>query len=749
MGFWDGVGDFLGEYGDDILVGAAGVGGFLIGGPAGAALLGGATAGFVSAAQGNSLGEALGDAALGGTLGLIGGGIGSLGLRGAFSMAGGRALARSAAFAGRGAVGNGFRGAIPGAVRGSYRGMDVNAFRFATGGLGSGLGAWGGFNTRDTYGNLQAGGDAGPVPTIDYTSKLIESGRLTVDSAYTANVYGPDRSSPSWPDGLELLSTGGEKNYEDFTESVYTSWEMFGRGDTEDAPARARVEQTSGEDSAAIISYVSSAQELKTKYDDLLAADATLGLTEEEQSVLLEEVARISTTSRTQLESAVAGLRDFATANPMNVEQLSLLVSQGAIERVIGPMEEDEFVAQLIDTHLAAITGIMDAATGELQALAAEVEMLTADDPGTDEDNDGNKDDGDKEPGDPNNNPYPYPYPYPNQNPYQNQNLGGTTGSTFRPTDFGLNGTPSGAGDTGRIGGSDDPSAIPEGIGGDDRIPSNAPPTGSTSPTTSSPAPTQIPTPTSTAAAPSTGTGLDPLLLSSLLNQNQRNDPTEGDERESRDADPGPEPPGVVQSGPAAPPQPASTTSQQQPATTTANTPATNTSATNTSATTPRTQVSSSQPMLRPTTDKPSVYTFPDGRTQEVSSVVYAALDAAFDNAATTDARAAYERAAVTLNEQQLGAPVDPYQLITGDIATWDQRTALVVAFDTESSGTLEVIVAGELLSFSAEMRDNQGDFGPFAGFFHPSGIDIAASSDRSTGTAPEADASAVASVPA
>ncbi|SUA72824.1 Uncharacterised protein [Nocardia otitidiscaviarum] len=745
MGFWDGVGDFFSEYGDDILVGAAGVGGFLIAGPAGGALLGGAAAGVVSLAQGNSLGQALGDAALGGTLGLVGGGVGSLG-KGLFSMAGGRALARSAVFGGKGAFGNGVRGAIPGAVKGSYRGLDVSGGRFALGGLMSGAAAWGGFTARENYANLQAGGTAGPVPTMDYTSKLIRDGRLTVDSAYTAHVYGPDRSSANWPDGLDLLSTGGEKNYEDFTESVYTSWEMFGRGNTEDAPARSRVQQTSGEDSAAIISYVSSAEELKTKYDDLLAADAALGLTEEEKSILLEEVARISKTSRTQVETAVAGLQDFATVNPTNVEQLSLLISQGAIARATGPMDEDEFVTQLIDTHLAAITGIMDTATQELQALATQVEQLTADDPGANDDNAGDTGDGDntdgEESGNGNGTPYPYPYPYTNQNPNQYQN-GGTTGSQFRPVDFGLNGTPTAVPDASRSGGVDNPSAIREGVGGDDRAPSDAAPPRSTVPTTSSPMPVSSPMPT---VAPSTGTELDPLSMLGLLNQNRRDEPTEGDERESRDTDPGPTHPGIVQSGPAAPP---TSTTGQQPATSAANTSTANTPATNTSATSPRTQVSSSQPMLRPNTDKPMVYTFPDGRTQEVSPVVYAALDAAFDNAATTDARAAYERTAVKLNEQRLGAPVDPYQLITGDVAQWDQRTALVVAFDTESSGTLEVIVAGELHSFAAEMRDNQGDFGPFAGFFHPPGIDIAGPVDRTAGTVPEADASVVASVPA
>ncbi|MBF6241593.1 hypothetical protein IU474_31615 [Nocardia otitidiscaviarum] len=743
MGFFGDLGGFLSDNVGAIAVGGASVIGFAVGGPAGAALLGAAAGGIAAGIQGEDIGTGI---LMGGVGGLIGGGIGGLGLK-VFTGVGAKALGNSAVHGINAARGMGMAQIPNSLVRGAMYPLTVGAGRsfgstLARGAAGSFVGAGGTAFNPDSLSNFAALQPPGSVPVIDYTSKLIESGRLTVDSAYTAHVYGPDRSSPNWPEGLDLLSTGGEKNYEDFTESVYTSWEMFGRGNTEDAPARASVQQTSGEDSAAIISYVSSAQELKTKYDDLLAADAALGLTEDEQSILLEEVARISRTSRTQVETAVDGLQDFATVNPTNVEQLSLLISQGAIKRMVGPMEEDELVSQLIDTHLAAITEIMDAATQELQTLATQVEQLTADDPGADDDNAGDKGEGDNTDGDEsgNGNDTPYPYPYPNPNQYQN---GGTTGSQFRPIDFGLNGTPTAIRDASRSSGVDNSSAIREGVGGDDRTPSNTSPPRSATPPTSSPTPVSSPTPTT---APSTGTGLDPMLLSSLLNQNRRDEPTEGDERESRDTDPGPQHPGVVQSGPAAPP---TSTTGQQPATSTTNTSTANTPATNTSATTPRTQVSSSQPMLRPNTDKPMVYTFPDGRTQEVSPVVYAALDAAFDNAATTDARAAYERTAVTLNEQRLGAPVDPYQLITGDVAQWDQRTALVVAFDTESSGTLEVIVAGELLSFSAEMRDNQGDFGPFAGFFHPAGIDVAGPVDRTAGTAPEADTAAVASVPA
>ncbi|MDO3648231.1 hypothetical protein [Nocardia mangyaensis] len=733
MGNW--FVDALDGVGGDIAVGVAGAAGFAIGGPAGAALLGGAVSLGVSAARGNTGTDLLVDAGLGAGFGLLGGGIGALSFKGALSATGGRAAFASLKQGGAGLVGNGFRGAIPGAWNGARGGLNVGNRKFITGGVMSGAGAWwGGLGVREQV-QTQFAGPAGPVPTIDYTSKLIESGRLTVDSSYTAHVHGPDRSSANWPDGLELLSGGGEKKYEDFTESVYTSWEVFGRGAREDVPTSSSVQQVSGATSAAIISYVASAQELESKYDDLIAADEALGLTEEQQSVLLEEVARISDASRAQLEGTVAGLRDFATANPMDVEQLSLLLSQGVIESATGPMEEDEFVTQLIDNHLVAITGIMDAATVELQTLATQVEELTADDPGTDDTDSGDAGDAGNTDADERGGPHgtPYPYPYPNQNQNQNQNGAGTQGGTFQPIDFGLDGTQDMAGTSGLTG---NPRATQEDIG-DERTVSPASPTTSIRPPTPSstptPAPTPVAAPTPISSTPSTNAGMGDIspLVSSLLNQN-RNNPMADIEQEPPYADRRPDIPGAVHTGPAAPPpsaQPAA--SQQQTAASGANTSATNTPAGTTSSAAPRTSVSSTQPMLRPNPDKPLVYIFPDGRPQEVSPVVYAALDTAFDNAAGTDARAAYENTAVALTEQNLGEPRDPYQLVTGDIAKWDQRTALVVAFGTESSGTLEVIVDGQLQPFSAEIRDKQGDFGPFAGFFHPPGIDI-------VGTAPE-----------
>ncbi|WP_432420605.1 hypothetical protein, partial [Nocardia carnea] len=121
------------------------------------------------------------------------------------------------------------------------------------------------------------------------------------------------------------------------------------------------------------------------------------------------------------------------------------------------------------------------------------------------------------------------------------------------------------------------------------------------------------------------------------------------------------------------------------------------------------------------------VYTFPDGRTQEVSAVVAQALDAAFGNAAATDAKEAYANTKVTwTDDKEIGTRVDPHQLMTGDVGVWEDRTALLVVFGTDTSGTLEAVVDGQLqpVAGAADMRDGNGEFGNFVGFVHPPGIE-------------------------
>lgn len=173
--------------------------------------------------------------------------------------------------------------------------------------------------------------------------------------------------------------------------------------------------------------------------------------------------------------------------------------------------------------------------------------------------------------------------------------------------------------------------------------------------------------------------------------------------------------------------------------------------------TAPPTNAQSSQPPTgmpgrTPNADGSVVYTFPDGRTQKVSATVAQALDAAFGNASGTDAQAAYTKTpAKWSDKKQIGTPVDPYQLMTGDVAVWDGRTAILVVFPSEEGGTLEAVVNGQLKQFTAEMSDNAGEFGQFVGFSHPNGIEATApaDTDKTSGMPVTGDPSASAAMPA
>ncbi len=167
------------------------------------------------------------------------------------------------------------------------------------------------------------------------------------------------------------------------------------------------------------------------------------------------------------------------------------------------------------------------------------------------------------------------------------------------------------------------------------------------------------------------------------------------------------------------------------------------------------TQPTTGMPGRTPNSDGTVVYTFPDGRTQKVSVTVAQALDAAFGNASGTDAQAAYAKTPARWSDKkQIGTSIDPYQLMTGDVAVWDGRTAIVVAFPADDGGTLEVVVNGKLKPFSAtEMSDSAGEFGQFVGFSHPHGIEATAPEDhdqgRMSGMPVTGDPSAGAAMPA
>ncbi|MQY28218.1 hypothetical protein [Nocardia aurantia] len=216
-----------------------------------------------------------------------------------------------------------------------------------------------------------------------------------------------------------------------------------------------------------------------------------------------------------------------------------------------------------------------------------------------------------------------------------------------------------------------------------------------------------------------------PMLMSMMqnrgLDQNQNADPYGRDPYGDRY---GQYPP-YAQAQPAQPQtQPAQSTPQSAPAQTqgpssgaTSNQPAGNAPGTRT-----------------PDADGTVTYTFPDGQTQKVSLTVAKALDVAFGNQKSTDAQAAYAgTSAKWADKKTIGASVDPYQLMTGDIATWENATAIVRVMGSGTDGTLDVIVDGQLKPFAPDMSGAAGEFGAFTGFQHPNGIEVTNATETGT----------------
>ncbi|TLF74020.1 hypothetical protein [Nocardia cyriacigeorgica] len=141
-----------------------------------------------------------------------------------------------------------------------------------------------------------------------------------------------------------------------------------------------------------------------------------------------------------------------------------------------------------------------------------------------------------------------------------------------------------------------------------------------------------------------------------------------------------------------------------------------------------------------------------------VSPVVYGALDAAVANKKGIDAKAAYANTPAKWNDdKKIGLRVDPSQLITGDVVSWKDGTAIAVVWDgvdggagavpaadgatpaAGAEGKLEIIANGELQALTGDIMKQDGPYGEFIGFFHPNGIDAV----------PSTDAGAAAPVPA
>lgn len=177
-------------------------------------------------------------------------------------------------------------------------------------------------------------------------------------------------------------------------------------------------------------------------------------------------------------------------------------------------------------------------------------------------------------------------------------------------------------------------------------------------------------------------------------------------------------------------------------------------------------------------------YAFPK-ETQRVPLAVAQAFDKALANKSGTDAQVAYQgTAGAWTDSKDIGEAVYPPK--TGDVATFiirqpknepqkaepvpaqsggetqiqpaaivtvggdtaetnepdtgssgdsQYRTALLVVYGDGETGTVEAVVNGEFRQFETEMSDTGGDFGEFAGFKHPKGVEAAGDTGQDSET--------------
>ncbi|WP_040834073.1 hypothetical protein [Nocardia brevicatena] len=145
----------------------------------------------------------------------------------------------------------------------------------------------------------------------------------------------------------------------------------------------------------------------------------------------------------------------------------------------------------------------------------------------------------------------------------------------------------------------------------------------------------------------------------------------------------------------------------------------------------------------------------PNGTSQRVSSVVAEAVNRELNNPNGSDARAAYQGTAGESSsaspwvavENSSVAPGESSPVKTGDIALWDNRSALVIMTD---SG-MQTIINGQMVPLDPNNPPDggQGGYGNFRGFFHPTGADITDVNQMATVGAPPPVSTAQPSAPA
>jgi hypothetical protein len=126
-----------------------------------------------------------------------------------------------------------------------------------------------------------------------------------------------------------------------------------------------------------------------------------------------------------------------------------------------------------------------------------------------------------------------------------------------------------------------------------------------------------------------------------------------------------------------------------------------------------------------------------DGVTETVSASVADAYEKAYSNKSTTDAKAAYAGTDAEWTDEKALEPVDPNDLMSGDVITFDNGSAMVRVQKQEgdpAGGDVDVIIKGELTPIGAVMAEGAEGLGGFAGFVHPPGIELPAPEEPGPG---------------
>ena len=553
------------------------------------------------------------------------------------------------------------------------------------------------------------------------------------------HIYMPDPDN--LPDGL-VLSPAVEAHYRALPKTYKLNWDSYGAGGDLEIPEQLPVAKVSGVEKANIDNYAEWVQTLDRVYESLALQIADIADIPKKAGALCDE-------GRDGLRSLIDNLYEMAQINPKDVETIKALVTEGVLDASAidggGEISENDYAMALVTTATVQAETVMSTMNGKFTALAEDVSPPpnTAPDP--------EKKPSPAETPDKAETPHNADDPDPSSQKVQSPSVDRPVLADDTTTDAPLPETPpawdwdggNGVPATSAAATAAtalDPASATSDSGTPNAVLASAPTSNSPADSASAPATGPASTAATTQGFSPAAYALPLAMRQGMANLAASRQQLPGSVARSDQVAAGASAPPVQgpRSGTSATAASASATApsashDSQPArgaqSTQAGQPAPASTSPNTSG--------ASDAQHRPAATavpaaaaapgrEPVVYTFPDGRSQNVSPVVRQALDAAFGNAAGTDARRAYEQTVARLPEgEEFGTPVDPNQLVTGDIATWEERSAVVVALGETVSPQLEVIVEGELRLFDAEMSDRQGKFGHFTGFVHPEGIDL------------------------